>query len=170
MTKQARTTLSVVTFISLLLAGLIVANVRARYNFIKAANEKMNLHAQMRTLEFEASMQEQLTLVRQMVKTPSIVKYLINPKNQENRDVAFADFEAFQNSFLSKSVFWTSDADKEFWSDMKFSYTVNPDDPSDYWYNIPLYETEEYNFNINYNPVLNATMLLVNAVVRDENK
>ena len=127
----------------------------------------MNLYAQLRTLEFEASMNEQLTLVRQMVKTPSIVKYLINPRDEENRSVAFEDFLTFQNSFLSKSVFWTSDADLEFWSGMEYSYTVNPSDPNDYWYNMTLYETDEYNFNINYNEALNATMLWVNAVVRD---
>ncbi len=149
-------------------ADFFIVNKIARNSFSEAANDEMNLHAQLRTVEFEASMNEQLTLVRQMVKTPSIVQFLKNPKNQEIRKVAFEEFESYQKSFLSKSVFWTSDLDKEFWSDMKYSYTVNPDSPNDYWYNMTLYETEEYNFNINYNEALNATMLWVNAVVRNE--
>ncbi len=53
---------------------------------------------------------------------------------------------------------------------MEFSYVVNPNDPNDYWYNMTLYETEEYNFNINYNEALNSTMLWVNAVVRYNGK
>ena len=165
-TNMKRTVIAV-SFVALAAAGFFIANGIARSTFNTKTREEMNLHSQLRTLEFEASMNEQLTLVRQMVKTPSIVKYLINPKDMENRPVAFADFEAFQNSFLSKSVFWTSDADLEFWSGMEYSYTVKPDDPNDYWYNMTMYETDEYNFNINYNEALNATMLWVNAVVRN---
>ncbi len=155
--------------IAIIVIDLFIVNAIAHLSFKTATQESMNLHAQLRTLEFEANMNEQLTLVRQMVKTPSIVKYLINPKDEENRAIAFEDFRSFQNSFLSKSVFWTSDADLEFWSGMEYSYTVNPSDPNDYWYNMTLYETDEYNFNINYNEALNATMLWVNAVVKDSN-
>lgn len=167
MQKKLRHLVLVVAIAIVVVADLLIVSAIARSSFRENAREQMNLYAQLRTLEFEASMNEQLTLVRQMVKTPSIVKYLINPRDEENRSVAFEDFLTFQNSFLSKSVFWTSDADLEFWSGMEYSYTVNPSDPNDYWYNMTLYETDEYNFNINYNEALNATMLWVNAVVRD---
>ena len=167
MQKKLRHLVLVVAIVIVVVADLLIVSAIARSSFKENAREQMNLYAQLRTLEFEASMNEQLTLVRQMVKTPSIVKYLINPRDEENRSVAFEDFLTFQNSFLSKSVFWTSDADLEFWSGMEYSYTVNPSDPNDYWYNMTLYETDEYNFNINYNEALNATMLWVNAVVRD---
>lgn len=167
MQKKLRHLVLVVAIAIVVVADLLIVGAIARSSFKENAREQMNLYAQLRTLEFEASMNEQLTLVRQMVKTPSIVKYLINPRDEENRSVAFEDFLTFQNSFLSKSVFWTSDADLEFWSGMEYSYTVNPSDPNDYWYNMTLYETDEYNFNINYNEALNATMLWVNAVVRD---
>ena len=167
MQKKLRHLVLAVAIAIVVVADLLIVSAIARSSFRENAREQMNLYAQLRTLEFEASMNEQLTLVRQMVKTPSIVKYLINPRDEENRSVAFEDFLTFQNSFLSKSVFWTSDADLEFWSGMEYSYTVNPSDPNDYWYNMTLYETDEYNFNINYNEALNATMLWVNAVVRD---
>jgi methyl-accepting chemotaxis protein len=140
----------------------------SRSSFTSKANEKMNLHAQLRSLEFKASMEEQLTLVRQMVRSPSIIRYLKNPDDSEIRPIAFEDFRAFKDSYLSRSLFWASDANFEFWSDMEYSYTVNPDNPADYWYNMTVHETEEYNFNINYNEALNQTNLWVNAVVRDE--
>ena len=159
--------IAVAAVLAVVVTGVFISKKMARSAFNTTTRGLMNLHAQLRTLKFEASMNEQLTLVRQMVKTPSIVNYLTNPKNSKNRSAAFEDFASFQNSFLSKVVFWASDADLEFWSGMEYSYTVNPDDPNDYWYNMTLYETEEYNFNINYNEALNATMLWVNAVVRD---
>ena len=170
MKKTSKAVILVAVFALVVVLDICVVNKIARNSFISKSHEQMNLHAELRTLEFEANMNEQLTLVRQMVKTPSIVKYLINPQDMENRPVAFEDFLAFQNSFLSKSVFWTSDADLEFWSGMEYSYTVNPNSPNDYWYNMTLYETDEYNFNINYNEALNATMLWVNAVVRSSGK
>lgn len=154
----------------LFVADLFVVTRLARKNFKDDMDERMNLHSRLRTLEFNANMSEQLTLVRQMMKSPSIVKYLVNPKNEEVKSAAWNDFLAFQDSFLSKSLYWTSDSDLEFWSGMKYSYTVNPSAPSDYWYNMTLYETEEYNFNINYNDVLKSTSLWVNAVVRDNGK
>ena len=168
MQKQSKRLVLAAAVAIVVVADLLIVNAIARASFRAKTREQTNLYVQIRTLEFEASMNEQLTLVRQMVKTPSIVKYLIDPQDEENRPVAFADFLSFQNSFLSKSVFWTSDADLEFWSGMEYSYTVNPSDPNDYWYNMTLYETDEYNFNINYNEALNATMLWVNAVVRDQ--
>ncbi|WP_191015952.1 methyl-accepting chemotaxis protein [Treponema zioleckii] len=162
--------IGILAFLVVILIDFFVIGIISHSSFTAAAREKMKLHTSIRTVEFEGAMNEQLTLVRQMVKTPSIVKYLLDPDDETVKENAFTDFRAFQDSFLSKSVYWTSDKNKEFWSGMEFSYVVNPDNPSDYWYNMTLYETEEYNFNINYNETLNATMLWVNAVVRVDGK
>lgn len=170
MKKLSKRFLFAVCAVVLFVADLFVVTRLARKNFKDDMDERMNLHSRLRTLEFDANMSEQLTLVRQMVKSPSIVKYLVNPKDENVKPAAWNDFLAFQDSFLSKSLYWTSDSDLEFWSGMKYSYTVNPSAPSDYWYNMTLYETEEYNFNINYNDALKSTSLWVNAVVRDNGK
>lgn len=156
-------------FISVLIIAGIV-NIAAHNSFRKNARNNMIHQVEMKTLAFNASMNQQLTLVRQMMKSPIITSFMIDPDNEIYREQAFREFEAYSDSFLSKSVFWVSDSNKEFWSGMKFAYIVNPDEPSEYWYNMTLYETEEYNFNINYNPTLKATFLWLNAVVRDENK
>ena len=167
MHKSKKNLVIILLSVLILILDLFVIKIIAKNSFKTHAKESMNLHTRLKTLEFESSMNQQLTLVRQMVKTPSIVSYLIDPYDEEVREVAFQNFRSYQDSFLSKSVYWTSDVNKEFWSGMEYSYTVNPDDPNDYWYNMTLYETEEYNFNINFNEALNATMLWVNAVVRD---
>lgn len=170
MTKQMRAAVIVTILILIVITSLFSINKISRASFTSKAREDMRLHASIRTVEFEASMNEQLTLVRQMVKTPSIVKYLMNPDDPAIKEAAFVDFRAYSDSFLSKSVFWTSDKNLEFWSGMEYSYTVKPDDPNDYWYNMTMYETDEYNFNINYNETLNTTMLWVNAVARYQGK
>ncbi|MBO4404958.1 MAG: methyl-accepting chemotaxis protein [Treponema sp.] len=169
MHRSSKTALAIFAIAAVLAADLFMVKKIARSSFTQESRKEMNLNSQLRTLEFVSSMNEQLTLVRQMVKTPSIVKHLVDPTNEEIKKEAFENFLAFKNSFLSKSVFWISDYDLRFYNDMAFAYKVNPDDPAEYWYNMTLYETEEYNFNINYNEALNMTMLWVNAVVRDEN-
>ncbi len=140
----------------------------AEKDFRKEADLHLTHSAEIKTLEFQTSLGEQLTLVRQMVRSPLVKNYLKDPEDQEFSRMGQIEFASFQNSFLSKSIFWVSDADHKFWSDMKYAYTLDPEDPATYWYKMTLYETEEYNFNINYNPDLNQTMLWVNAVVRDE--
>ncbi|MBR5645800.1 MAG: methyl-accepting chemotaxis protein [Treponema sp.] len=167
MKKGHRFLSAFISFIILIAADLLIVAVIARKSFASQIRDEMNLNSQLRTQEFVSSMNEQLTLVRQMVKTPSIIAYMKNPDDEELQAIAFDNFRAFQNSFLSKSIFWVSDTDHRFWSDMAYSYVVNPDNPDEYWYNMTLKETEEYNFNINYNDSLKKTMLWVNAVVRD---
>jgi len=170
MFKRRKLLTGVIAVLVFIFFDLCIVDVLARRSFRSDVNKQMNLHAQLRTLEFDANMNEQLTLVRQMVKTPSIVKYLANPKDEANTPVAFENFKSYMDSFLGKSVFWTSDADFEFWNNLQYSYTVNPSDPTEYWYNMTMYETEEYNFNINYNETLKQTNLWVNAVVRSNGK
>ncbi|MBO7122720.1 MAG: hypothetical protein J6V90_05515 [Treponema sp.] len=142
----------------------------AERSFRSQADVKLIHTAEIKTIEFQSSLNEQLILVRQMARSPLVRDYLMNPDDPEAARIGKNEFAAYQNAFLSKSIFWVSDQNHEFWSDMKYAYTLDPEDPDTYWYKMTMYETEEYNFNINYNPDLNITMLWVNAVIRDQNK
>ena len=167
--KKISIALAVIGFFGIIGLGFLIQHI-ARSRFMTQACEDMEMTARVKRASFETSMNEQLTLVLQMMKMPSIKEYLINPDSQELQEAAFKDLSTFKESFKSKSIFWVSDTDHRFWSDMVYSYDVNPDNPDEYWYNMTLYETEVYNFNINYNPSLKQTNLWVNAVVRDGNK
>ena len=148
--------------------GLFALIIKVARNHTRTqAYADMEMSARVKRASFETSMNEQLTLALQLVKMPAIKEYLLNPGDEALREAAFKDFATFQESFKSKSIFWVSDVDKLFWSDMQASYVVNPSDPNEYWYNMTMYETDVYNFNINYNPTLKQTNLWVNAVVRD---
>ena len=170
MKKTTKIMLGVIISLAVATADYFVVNKIARSTFTLNAREEMEIHARIRSVEFEAAMNEQLTLVRQMMKMPSIKDYLINPNDPAAREAAFRDFDSFKDSFISKSIFWVSDVNHEFWSNMEYGYVVDPENPNEYWYKMTMYETEEYNFNINYNPSLKTTNLWVNAVVRDNGK
>ena len=164
--KKISIILAVVGFFALIgLCGIIDGIARKRFR--TQADDDMEMIARVKRASFETSMNEQLTLVLQMMKMPSIKEYLKYPDDEAIKEAAFKDLSTFMESFKSKSIFWISDSDHKFWSDMNYSYTLDPSNPDEYWYNMTLYETDVYNFNINYNPSLKQTNLWVNAVVRD---
>lgn len=153
--------------IGLIVIIIFITGVIGQFSFEKRAKEKLLLDARIKVLQAESILGPQLALVRQMAKSPSVISYIQNPNDDYAKLMAFKDFKSYQNAFLSKSSFWVSEATHDFYSDMKFSYKLNPEAPSEYWYKMTLNETEEYNFNINYNPQLKTTMLWVNVVVRN---
>ena len=167
--KRISIILAIVGAIGLVLLSGLIDNI-ARKRFRTQSDDDMEMVARVKRASFETSMNEQLTLVLQMMKMPSIKAYLINPDDDAIREAAFRDLSSFKESFKSKSIFWISDTDHKFWSDMQYSYTLDPDNPDEYWYNMTMYETDVYNFNINYNPSLKQTNLWVNAVVKDNGK
>ena len=159
--------LSKLIFVLVAVAVIVIVAISSQISFGKKARQKMEFAAQLKTLNFRADLEGQLALVRQMVRIPSIALYIDDPNDPGKMQIALQEFASFKNAFLSKSIFWISDKDHVFWSDMAPAYNLNPDDPDSYWYKMTMYETEEYNFNINYNPDLNVTMLWVNAVIRN---
>lgn len=170
MKRSSKIFLGALIAVVVICVDFFIVNKIARNTFSLSVKDDMEIHAQIRSVEFEAAMNEQLTLVRQMMKMPSIKDYLMNPDDPAIREAAYRDFGSFKDSFLSKSIFWVSDVNHEFWNNMEYGYVVNPDNPDEYWYKMTMYETDEYNFNINYNPSLKTTNLWVNAVVKDNGK
>jgi methyl-accepting chemotaxis protein len=118
-------------------------------------------------LKLEAYVNSEIAIVRKMATSPLIQHYFLDPDNEEIARIALEDIEGYRQTFVSNSLFWVNDADKEFYMDSGYVYTVDPDDPEHYWYNMTMYETQTYNFNINYNPNLSVTNLWINAPVFD---
>ena len=96
--KKISIILAIVVVIALfLLSGLI--NQIARKRFRSQSYDDMEMTARIKISDFEASMNEQLTLVLQMMKMPSIKAYLIDPDDETIRQAAFRDLEIFKESF-----------------------------------------------------------------------
>jgi len=117
--------------------------------------------------KLEAYVNSEIAIVRKMAASPLIQHYFLNPHNEDIARIALEDIEGYRQTFVSKSLFWVNDADKKFYMDASYAYILDPGDPANYWYNMTLYETKTYNFNINYNPNLNKTNLWINAPVFD---
>jgi methyl-accepting chemotaxis protein len=114
-------------------------------------------------IKLEASVNGEIALALKMADSPLLIQHFLNPADNAIRRIAFAEIAGYQRAFRSKTVFWASDIDKEFYFSEDNHYTVNPDDPDNYWYKMTLYETEKFNFNINYNTEIQKTMLWINA-------
>jgi len=122
-------------------------------------------------LKLEASINSEIAIGLKMAGSPLIKRYFVNPADPELEKMAFEEFASYRLAFATKSIFWVNDTDKLFYSIDFDPYFVNTEDPANYWYTMTIHNTEVFNFNINYNPVLNETNLWINApVFNDENK
>jgi len=89
----------------------------------------------------------------------------MNPYDPVLKAYALAELDLFQQHSSEGLVFWVNDVDRMFHAAGVEAYFVDTDNPENYWYNMTLHETEDYNFNINYNNELGMINLWVNVPV-----
>jgi len=116
-------------------------------------------------LNLATTVNSELALIQKMADSPLIQQYFLNPFDPELKSLALNEFDSYMHHFEAQTYFWINDADKIFHSPGIVPYLLNPDDPDSYWYNLTLYRTEKYNFNINYNPDIGQINLWVNVPV-----
>jgi len=116
-------------------------------------------------LRLEASVNTEIAVILKMADSPLIKRFFSSPDDSELEKLAFEEIAAYRRALAGNYIFWVNDIDKIFYISGHEPYIVDPDDPENYWYNMTLYETEIYNFNINHNPFLNITNLWINAPV-----
>lgn len=160
---------SVISVVVTLLFTNVTIEILASRNFKEASRTFLDTNSIKQKLDFQGSLNGEIKLAMQLVSSPTIIDYMENPGNEELKKSAMKEFASYQNSFLGKSIFWINTTDKEFYSDCAYAYTLDPDDPAQYWYNMTINETPVYNFNINYNPDLGKSFMWVNAVVHNKN-
>ncbi len=153
-----------------LIASLTVYSALSHSFAAKNVDQQLREDVSRKSIMMEDYLQPEIALTKKLASSPAIRAYFKKPSDADLRKRAFDDFKSFREAFSSHIIFWANDIDKEFWNAMEYSYTVNPNNPADYWYKMTLFETDVYNFNINYNSELNMTCLWLNAVVRDEKK
>ena len=156
------TVMAVVLVLSAIMTGIYSRS--ANRTRIVAELEQI---ANQKNLEFQANLNSQIILALQMAKSPVVVDYFLDPKDDDLFEQAKKEIAAYQESFLGRTSFWINAKDLKFYSDLKYSYTLDPSNPDDYWWNMTMKETEVYNFNINYNKEVGKTLLWLNVVVRD---
>jgi methyl-accepting chemotaxis protein len=131
------------------------------------AGKELSKILELERFKLEASVNSEIAIVVKIAASPLLLRYFLDPSNPELEKMVIEDIDGYRSAFASHSLFWVNDANKKFYMDGEYAYTVDPDDPEHYWYNMTLYETEKYNFNINYNPALDITNLWINVTVFD---
>ena len=121
-------------------------------------------------IKLEASVNGEIALALKMATSPVVIKHFLDPTDASLRRIAIDEIEGYRQSFASGTVFWATDFDKEFYFSETDHYTINTEDRNNYWYRMTLYETEKYNFNINYNSEIQKIMLWINAPVFDSSR
>ncbi len=154
-----------ICFISLFTYG-IAKNKIGRKNLSQSIRTELSTDQ----LMLESSVNKDITLALQMARSPVISNYFRNVSDEKLKKPAFDEMAAYGKAFSSGINFWINDTDHFFYFGDEYSYTLDPDKPESYWYNMTLYETDTYNFNINYNPDVNETCLWVNAPVFSADK
>ncbi|MDR2589089.1 MAG: response regulator, partial [Spirochaetales bacterium] len=161
---------SVVFFLLILVGGTTVFVFAMRRLSNSTIEQKLRLSIETMRLRMANAVNTELGLAVKMADVPLIKRYLLDPSNPQLAAGALEEFAAYRRNFRNNSVFWISDKNKVFYFDDAESYVVDPSDPASYWYNMTLYETERFNFNINYNAEMKKTYLFINAPVFYEKK
>jgi methyl-accepting chemotaxis protein len=160
---------SAILFLLLFILGSAAFTILMKQILYKNTGHELLHSVEIERLKLEAYINSEIAIVLKMASSPLILQHFLNPNDAAIKKIAFEDIDGYRRIFTSHSLFWVKDTDKEFWLNGEYVYTVDPDDPEQYWYNMTMYRTENYNFNINYNPALGITNLWINAPVFDSN-
>jgi len=154
-------------FLVILIAGSIAFSLSMWQIMHSNAGIELSQSLEIERIKLEASVNGEIALALKMATSPIIVRHFLNPADANTRRLAFDEIAGYKQAFKGKTAFWASDIDKEFYFEEDNHYTIDTENPENYWYKMTLYETEKYNFNINYNPELQRIMLWINAPVFD---
>ncbi len=158
---------SAVFFSVVILFTIPMCTLSSRKSFSEKTVSTLEQVGEKEAVIFSSNLKNEIALALQMAKSPVIVEYMKNPSDPVFFNAGTRELEAYEKSFRSKLSFWISDIDKKYYTNCKYSYTLDPSLSENSWYNSVLNNTDVYNFNINYEKALGKTMLWVNAVVKD---
>jgi len=165
--KNRFVTFSVLLFLVILVAGSVAYMFSMRQIIRKNKGDELTRILEYERIKLETSVNAEITIVLKLASSPLIKRYFSNPNAPELKTLAFEEFSSYRSAFNAHCIFWVNDIDKIFYIDDNDPYLLDPAVSTNYWYNMTLYETEVYNFNINYNPDLKVTRLWINAPVFD---
>jgi signal transduction histidine kinase/CheY-like chemotaxis protein len=156
---------SCILFLIITLSAIAAYIISARQINRSFIEQQLSIASETMRLRLATTVNSELALVLKMADTPVIRQYFMNPSDPSLKLLAHTEFALYQEHLNNKMTFWVNDMDKIFYSGGDALYIIDPDDPETYWYKLTLYETEKFNFNINYNPDLDQIYLWVNVPV-----
>jgi methyl-accepting chemotaxis protein len=142
---------SVIMFLVIFIGGSTAFVFSMWRNLNNTAGSKLAQSLEIERIKLEASVNGEIAIALKMAASPLIIRQFLNPSDAMLKRIAFDEIEGYRQAFASNMVFWASNIDKEFYFAEDNHYTIDAEDPENYWYKMTLYETERFNFNINYN-------------------
>lgn len=134
-------------------------------NKLEQARQTVINNAEQQRQSLYHSIDREIFLSMTIAQSPLVHEYFMDPQDKEKEGLFRREMEAFRKSFKDGIIFWANDIDRIFYFNGEVSYIIDPDKPEEYWYGMTLYDTDDYNLNINYNPELDAINLWVNVPV-----
>ncbi|MDR2951635.1 MAG: methyl-accepting chemotaxis protein [Treponema sp.] len=159
-----------VLFLVIFIGGSAAFTLSMWQNLHATAGYQLEQAMELERAKLESSVNGEIAIAMKMAGSPLIQRHFHNPEDLSLKRIAFEEIDGYRRAFASKSIFWASDADKEFYFSEDNHYTIDAESSDNYWYKMTLYETEKYNFNINYNAELKQTLLFINAPVFDSER
>ena len=156
---------SAVLLVAILAVGSIVFMFSMRQIISINKGNEMSQNLEIKSVKLEASVESEISLALTIAKSPLIISFFANPDDPEQKRIALRELAAYKRAFEANTIFWVNDADMLFYFNDDAPFLLDPAIPDNYWYYMTLFETEDYNFNINYNPDLNVTNLWINVPV-----
>jgi len=156
--------LSVMMFLVILIVGSMAFMLSMRQIIRANKGNEMQRMMEDERVKLETFINNEIVIVMKMAESPLIMRYFDDPENAELEVMALEEIASYRDA-LSGMIFWVNDKDKMFNTDGHPAYFVDTDAPKNYWYDMTLYRTKTYNFNIHYNPDLRVAKLWVNAPV-----
>jgi methyl-accepting chemotaxis protein len=157
---------SVILFVVILGGGTAAFITSMRGIMHSSTDESLSQMLKIKHIQLVGSVDNEIAIALTMAGSPLIQNYFQHPEDPDLEKLAFTEIAGYRKAFAGNTVFWINDIDKKFYSDDAYSYTVDPSNPDDYWYNMTLFQNEAFNFNINYNDNIKKTMLWINATVK----
>jgi len=117
-------------------------------------------------IRLETSINNEINLAVKMAYSPLIQQYFAEPNNPEIKKIALDEILSFKEAFNGQNIFWISDADKKYYFDNEYKYTLDTSNPSSDWYLRTLNQKEVYSLNVNYDIGVKKTFLWVNIPVK----
>jgi methyl-accepting chemotaxis protein len=158
---------SIVLFLVILTGGSVAFTLSMWQIVHTSAGYELEQTMELERAKLESSVNAEIAIALKMASSPLLQRHFLNPSDGELKKIAFEEIGGYRKAFKSDSAFWASDSDKEFYFSEDNHYKIDSESPDNYWYKMTLYETEKYNFNINYNAEIQKTMLWINAPVFD---
>jgi len=157
--------ISLILLLTIIVGGTSCFLVAIREIIKQDINKELEQTITLKRISFEAMVNSEIAIVRNMANSPVIADFFSNPHDPLLERFARRELEAYRHSLKSDFLFWINTTDRKLHRNDTLMYTLDTSCAQSYWYEKTLNKTGVYNFNINFNKELQVSKLWVKAPV-----